>query len=187
MSLAEPVTRRFTRDEYYVMVDAGLFDGQRVELIEGEIVAMAPQRDQHAAAVRLTEHALRAVFTHGFTVQTQLPLDLGSSQPEPDVAVLRGTPRQIETHPTTALLIVEISDTTLRQDRLRKAPLYAAANVTDYWILNLVDRRLEVLRTPQRNPDGTWSYAETQAFPDTESVSPLAMPGVRVNVSDLLP
>jgi Uma2 family endonuclease len=101
--------RLWTRNEYYKIAAAGLFDlSERVELIAGEIITMAPQDSQNATAVRLAENALRLAFDRGYDVRSQLPLDLSlHSQPEPDIAVVAGTPRDYrDAHPTTALLVV---------------------------------------------------------------------------------
>src|SRR3954468_9558284 len=135
MSLAEPTTRKWNRDEYYQMADLGLFQDQRVELIEGEIVEMAPQKDNHAGSVSLVHRALSHAFGDGFWVRMQMPLTLNDqSEPEPDVSVVPGGERDYMRgagHPRGALLVVEVSDTTLSYDRERKASLYAAAGIED--------------------------------------------------------
>src|SRR4051794_16586397 len=108
MLLAEPKIRRWTRSEYYEAADLGWFDGQRVELIAGEVVEMPPQKDMHAMSVRLVEEALRSAFGSGFTFCVQMPMDFGElSQPEPDVAVVRGAPKSVTAHPKSAVLVVE--------------------------------------------------------------------------------
>jgi Uma2 family endonuclease len=186
----QPPTRRFTREEYHQMADMGFFQGQRVELIGGEIVEMAAQKDQHAFSVRLTAHALRPIFEPANTVMQQAPLRLpDSSEPEPDVAVAPGNVRQVSTHPVTALLIVEVADTTLAFDRGNKASLYARAGIADYWIVNLVDRRVEILRNPAPDPAAKfgWSYAAPTTHPPGESITPLAAPAASIPVADLLP
>ena len=110
------------------------------------------------------------------------------SDPEPDLAVLRGSPRDpADGHPTSATLIVEVSDTTLRHDR-RKAKLYAASGVQDYWIVNLVDGTLEVHRDPvQSISDSMPPYANVRVLNRTDTISPLGAPGANVVISDLLP
>src|SRR5262249_12951605 len=90
-------------------------------------------------------------------------------------------------HPITALLIIEVSNSSLYYDRNRKAALYAAAGIEDYWIVNLPDRRVDVLRKPCREFDGTFQYSSIQAFHIGETVSPLCKPDVSIAVSDLLP
>lgn len=188
--LVQPRTRRFTREEYHQMADLGFFQGQRVELIGGEIVEMAAQKDQHAFAVRLAAHALRPIFEPANTVMQQAPLRLPEdSEPEPDVAVAAGGVRQISSHPTTALLIVEIADTTLAYDRGNKAGLYARAGVAAYWIVNLVDRQVEVLRNQSPDPASKfgWRYITNTTHRSGESLTPLAAPTASIPVAELLP
>src|SRR5947208_15853969 len=99
----KPRQKRWTRAEYYRMADAGLFREQRVELIEGEIFQMPPMKTPHAAALELGERELEAVFGAGYWVRNQLPLHFGPrSEPEPDLAVVPGGPRDFTDHPTTA-------------------------------------------------------------------------------------
>jgi len=141
-------------------------------------------------AVLLVWHILEAAFGRGHVVRTQVPLDLGpSSEPEPDVAAVPGKVRDYPEHPKTALLIVEVSDTTLWLDRNRKGPLYACAGLADYWIVNLVDRQVEVHRNPVADsaaPLG-FRYADVTIYGPADFVSPLAAPSARLAVADVLP
>jgi len=192
MSLTETRTRRFTVDEYYRMADMGLFNGQRVELIDGEIIEMAPQRDVHFATLNLLGEALRRAFGPEYGVRLQGPMRLGrDSEPEPDVSVVRGSSRDyIGTgRPTTALLIVEVADTTLRYDRTDKASLHASQGIAECWIINLEDSRLEVYREPIADSAARFAMRcnSTAVFGKGDSVSPLSMPGSRIPVSDMLP
>src|SRR5947208_12147300 len=110
---AEPQPLLWTREEYYQMSDMGLFLERRVQLIEGEIVEMPAQKNFHAVSIALTDDVLRAAFGTGYWVRVQMSLDLSPlSVPDPDVAVVAGTPRTLATvnNPTTALLIVEVSE-----------------------------------------------------------------------------
>jgi Uma2 family endonuclease len=178
--------KRWTREEYDHLIAAGILSPEEhVELLEGDIVRMGPQGPAHALAVRNTEEALRLIFRSGFDVRPQLPFaEDDASEPEPDVAVVRGHRRDYRwAHPTSAVLIVEISDSTLDYDRRRKGPAYARANVPEYWILNLIDRRLEVYRDPTVDR----GYQTTLTFGPGEMVSPLAAPNADVAVDDLLP
>jgi Uma2 family endonuclease len=188
----EPKNRRWTYDEYYQMADMGFFRGQRVELIDGEIVEMAPQGNFHSVAVGLCEECLRGVFIANFWVRAQLPMRFSErySEPEPDISVVVGKPRDyLSGHPESALLIVEISETTLAYDRGRKASLYAASGIEDYWIVNLKQRQLEVRRKPVLDPSQPfgWHYGPEMVLRADESVSPLALPAVVIRVGDLLP
>jgi Uma2 family endonuclease len=188
MSIAEPKPLRWTRDEYYRLAETGVLRDRRVQLIEGEIIEMAPQRNEHAVAIELSHDALRTAFPTGYRIRIQSPLALSAtSEPEPDLAVVQGQPRQSTGHPQTAVLVLEVADTTLRLDRIRKAPLYAEAGVMDYWILNLVDRCLEVRRKPTRDATGAWSYADANIIAAHGSVSPLAAGHIAIAVADLLP
>jgi len=165
------------------MLEVGLLDNQRVELIEGEVLTMNALGPAHVAAVILVSDILRATFGDGFCIRSQSPLHLGNdSEPEPDVAVVTGAPRDFTEHPIGALLVVEVSDTTLAFDRSRKANLYALSGIDDFWIVNLNDRVLEVRRKPSKG-----GYAEAQVITPSETISPLAMPQVEIAVADMLP
>ncbi len=182
--------RRWTRQEYHQLAESGVLrPDERVELIEGEIVEMPPQLSPHATGVCLAEDALRAAFGPGFVVRAQLPLALGEySEPEPDVAVVVGGPRDYaKAHPTTAVLVVEVSDATLAFDRNVKASLYAAAGIPEYWIVNLVHRQLEVHCDPGALPEARYGFGyrvRTIARPGEVVAAPS---GGRVAVDDLLP
>ncbi|MGI8495735.1 MAG: Uma2 family endonuclease [Pyrinomonadaceae bacterium] len=185
----DPKLRRWTRDEYYKMAELGFFHGKRVELIEGEIVEMSPMKTAHATAVRLVMETLREIFNKGFVIDSQLPMSFGKSdEPEPDVAVVAGSVRDYsQSHPKSAALIVEISDTTLNFDRTQKAVLYARNNIPDYWILNLKDRCLEVYRLPVKDKKLGYIYTEIRVVTENDSISPLAKPESQVKVANLLP
>jgi Uma2 family endonuclease len=141
--------------------------------------------------VRLAEDALRLVFPQGFDVRTQLPLALGEySEPEPDVAVVVGSARDYaNAHPTTAVLVVEIADSTLALDRHTKASLYAAAGVPEYWIVNLVERQIEIYREPtpmDGTPFGYGYRTRVMALPGEEIAVPIAS-AARLRVDGFLP
>jgi Uma2 family endonuclease len=184
--------RRWTREEYHRLAELGILGPEeRVELIDGEIVVVPPQGSPHYTAIRATEEALRAAFGPGYDVRVQGPLALEErSEPEPDVAVVRGTFRDYEReHPASAVLVVEVADTTARYDRERKGRLYARAGIPEYWLLNLPRRRLEVYREPVPAgdlPRGA-RYATRQVLAEHEVVTPLAAPQARIAVADLLP
>jgi Uma2 family endonuclease len=177
--------RRWTREEYEKIVEAGIFaPGTRAELIDGEIISKAPQKSRHAAAIRASEEALRRAFPTGFDVQTQLPLALDpSSEPEPDLSVVLGSWRDYrETHPSSAVLMVEVVDTSLEYDRDRKGNLYARAGIPEYWIINLPERCVEVYRQPEQG-----IYRTSRRFLPGETISPLAAPDATIPVESLIP
>jgi Uma2 family endonuclease len=126
-----------------------LGESDRVELLEGVLVAMAPQNPPHAAGVARVGGAIRRLIGDEAHVRPQLSLVLARSVPGPDPAVVPGAADACQTsHPSTVLLVIEIADSSLAQDRLGKARIYAAAGIHEYWIVNLVDEVVEVMRDP---------------------------------------
>lgn len=179
----------WTSDEYYRAAELGFFNGRRVELIEGEIIEMAPMGSLHATGITLLAELLRGVFESGHFVRTQGPLDVDeNSQPEPDIAVVQGSPRDYSSgHPKTLLLAAEVSVSSLTLDRGVKARLYAKAGVQEYWIVNLRDRCVEVYRNPIEDPNLGFVYAERNIAGEDQFVSPLAKPKAKIKVADILP
>lgn len=172
------------------MADAGLLrPEERLVLLEGEIITMTPQKSPHAAAIGKTERALERLFGPGCWARVQMPLVFDpDSEPEPDLAVVAGDPADyVEQHPRTAWLVVEVADTTLLLDRERKLRVYAGAGIPEYWIVNLVDRSLEVYRDPISLGDRPPHYQTRNTFSPSESVSPLTRPAASALVSELLP
>jgi len=166
------------------MAAIGLFDGRRVELVEGQVIEMPPMSSPRITSVTLVATALQAVAPEGFFIGVQGPLSLGGrSDPEPDVAVIAGEVRQYAAaHPRSAALVVEVADTSLRYDRTEKADLYAQHGVPEYWIVNLADRQVEVHRDP--TPAG---YRSREVVSSSANISARFVPGVSIRVADLLP
>ena len=188
----ETRTRRFTRAEYERLIDLGVFQpGEDIELIGGELMVAEPQGAPHYTAIRKTAKALEAAFGPGWEVRTEGPIGLDDeSEPEPDVAVVPGAPDDYaRAHPSRPALTVEVAESSLALDRQRKGSLYARAGLPDYWVLNLVDRVLEVYREPA--PDSAapfgWRYGRSEVFEASARVTPLAAPGSSILVSQLLP
>jgi len=175
----------WSRAEYEHIVEVGGFHpAARLELLDGEIIDMSPQKSTRASACDLVEAALRACVFDDAYVRTQKPLAIDEvSEPEPDVAVVPGNARDyVEHHPTTALLIVEVADSSLDYDRHRKSRVYARNAIPEYWIVNLRDRVLEVHREPVAG-----AFQRIDALGSGQELSPLAAPDCIVAVADLLP
>jgi Uma2 family endonuclease len=192
MAISPTRTRRWTRREYERLIDAGVFrPGERLELLAGHLVVSEPQGSLHATAIGLVEDALRGCFGCGWHVRVQMPIALDDeSEPEPDVAVVPGGRRDYElAHPERPALLVEVSESSLVDDRGAKAALYARAGVAEYWIVNLVGRSLEVRREPLETANAPlgWSYKVVIVLEPSASISPLACPAVRIQIADLLP
>jgi len=178
---------RMTVERYFGLVEAGVLShDDRVELLEGVIVAMTPSNPPHAAAVCLAAEALRDALGGRAAVRTQCTLVLAPwSAPEPDVAVVAGSHHDYATaHPRTALLVVEVADSSLLQDRLTKAPLYAAAGIPEYWIVNLRAGVVEVMRDPDRERA---RYRDVRTCAAGERIPLVAIPEAGVPVAHLLP
>ena len=192
MAAHEVRTRRFTRLEYERLIHLGIFRaGEPIELLAGELIVAEPQGAAHYTAISKTARALGAVFGAGWVVRTQGPIGLDDdSEPEPDVAVVPGDLDDYRSaHPSAAALTVEVSETSLDIDRVRKGSLYARATLADYWIVNLVDRVLEVYRVPTSDASAPfgWRYSRREVLGPAALVFPLAMPSASIRVEDLLP
>jgi Uma2 family endonuclease len=187
-----PLTlRRWQRLEYDRLVGLGVFRGEPIELIGGQLVVAEPQGAYHAAAINQVEYALRAVLPPGWIVRVQAPVSLDDeSEPEPDLVVVQGRPRDYRhAHPTQPALAVEVAESSLEFDREHKGSLYARAAIQDYWIVNLVDRVLEVYRDPGPAPSAAygWRYRSTARLAPSAVVAPLAFTSIQIAVADLLP
>src|SRR5262249_3513893 len=137
------------RVEYDRLVAAGAFEGERLELLRGRLVLMSPQYGPHASTVSRFQDLLVPRLLGRAQVRTQLPLSLSDdSEPEPDVAVVLLGDYDNE-HPQTALLVIEVADSSLKKDRELKPGIYAEAGIADYWVVNLVERTIEVHREPK--------------------------------------
>jgi Uma2 family endonuclease len=190
MAIHERKTRRWTRVEYDRLIDLGVFQpGDPIELIGGELLVAEPQGAPHYTAIRKTARALERAFGPSWEVRTQGPMGLDDdSEPEPDVAVVPGRPEDYgSAHPSRADLVVEVSESSLAFDRGHKGSVYARAGILDYWIVNLVDRVLEVYRDPVLDAGAPFGarYARREILDASQQVSPLAAPHASIHVRDL--
>jgi Uma2 family endonuclease len=191
MEQAPLTLRRWTRAEYERLVDLGVLQGEPVELIGGHVVVAEPQGSYHASRVGAAGDAVRAALPPGWLVRVQMPVALDDeSVPEPDLAMVPGSWADYEAaHPGQPALVVEVAESSLAFDREDKGSLYARGAVRDYWIINLVDRVLEVYRDPGPDPTARhgWRYRAVERLGPAAAVSPVALPAVRLAVRDLLP
>ncbi|AIE83881.1 Uma2 family endonuclease [Fimbriimonas ginsengisoli] len=165
-------------------INAGVVDkSSRYEILDGELYEKIGQNWPHAFAVDALLMAFRSLDPERFHTSIQNPLIIGQDSPEPDLKVLKGSLRMRRGHPTAdqALLIVEVSDSTLAMDRKIKGPIYAAAAVPVYWIVDLSRSRVEVFSRPESG-----AYAETRIFEAGEEIPPAFEGAPSVPVSDLL-
>ncbi len=182
------------------MIEVGVFrPGERLELIDGEIIKEPPQGSRHATAVSLIQSLIQehvGEVSHidsrrAFHMRTQMPLALGSeSEPEPDIAVVRGVPRDYrDFHPTSAVWIIEVADTTLTFDRGNKASLYARARIDDFWSVGLSDNDVQVFRQPATHAESLhgWRFRSVQTYSGDQQLTPLVFPQLSIRVRDMLP
>ena len=185
-------TRRFTRVEYERLIEMAIFQpDERLELIDGLLVLREPQNSPHVVGTQLAQRVLDRAFGAGWHVRAQFPLALDDmSEPEPDAAVVPGDPRDyLGGRPARPVLIVEVAESRLAFDRQHKASLYARAGIADYWVVNLVDRVLEVHREPVADATAPYGfhYGSITRLTPPMTVTPLAAPSAVIPVADLLP
>ncbi len=186
-----PTPLRWTCDAFHDLCSTGVFSGRRAMLIDGVIITMALPNPPHNTSLGLTHDLLRAIFTTGYHVRSQVAFDVDTNNdPGPDLAVVPGTIRDYSTRQaTSAVLIVEVSDTTLFMDTTTKAELYATAGVEDYCVIDVENRVLLVFRDPVPLPAGLGATAYRTHFTlgPTDRISPLAASGSSITVADMLP
>ncbi|MFN2377935.1 MAG: Uma2 family endonuclease [Candidatus Binatia bacterium] len=187
MNQAAPEDGRYSVERYFEMAECGILaPDDRVELLEGLIVAMAPQSPSHVSAVHQVQHLLESRLPRGVVVRCQASFLAGaSSVPEPDIAVVPGRAEDYwQRHPSEAHLIVEVALSSLIQDRLTKSAIYAAAGIPCYWIVNLRDNCIEVFGGPIPE-QGRYGSAVRATGSDVLVID--AFPSVRFEGRELLP
>ena len=181
-----PHVKKWTKEEYFDLVERGVFRGQRVYLFRGDIIEMAPQGHPHAyALMRLFWYLAKSLSEDQHEVRMQSPfVTPGKSVPEPDVAVCTRADAARKPHPDHAELIIEIAYSSLREDR-ELADEYAAARVPEYWLLDVDRRQIEVFRTPVADASRASGhrYAESRVMKVGEGIAPLVAPQAEIPVA----
>lgn len=175
-------SRPLRRAEYDKLVELGVFEGERIELLDGRLVRMSPIGPPHSSTIdRLTLFCVMRLSGRAL-VRVQNPFAaLDVSEPEPDLAIV--PPGNYETeHPERADLIIEVAESSLDYDRGPKLRVYAECGVPEYWIVNLVERCIEVYRKP-----GSGRYWYVQRLDETATVSAERHPVLELRVADVLP
>jgi Uma2 family endonuclease len=180
---------RFTVEQYHEMIRAGfLTEDDPVELLEGWLVTKMPKTTRHTYSTQQTRDVLAEIVPSGWHVTDQEPITMADSEPEPDVLVVRGSLRDYPEHhpsPSDIALVVEVADATLQRDRTLKLRVYASAGIVVYWILNLVERQLEVYSDPSEQGE----YRQRVIYRESDAV-PVVIGGQevgRIAVRDVLP
>ncbi len=174
---------KWTIDEYHQLVEIGLLDDRRVELLEGIIIEMPPEGMPHAVYCSESVEYLRILLGDRATVREGHPVTLpNDSEPEPDIAIVRTPNRQYLTHypyPVDIFWSIEYAHSTLRKDINEKKRVYAAAGIQEYWVVNLQAPELIIFRDLE---SGTYK-SETKLA--TGNISPLSFPDLQIDVSKL--
>ncbi len=183
--MATPIPhRKFTVEQYYQMAETGILaPDERVELLEGEIIEMAPIGPRHLICVNKLTRYLNSQLDESIMVNTQNPIRLTNfSEPEPDVSLIKDAAQLTEVPTSEAtLLAIEVSDSTLDRDRSIKQRIYANAKIPEYWIINLPEDVVEVYRTPMGDV-----YQDVTVVARDESISPLLLPNLVLSADKIL-
>jgi Uma2 family endonuclease len=183
---------RLSVEKYHEMIRQGILtENDRLELLDGILVRKMTINPPHRLVTQLLDEVLRRVLPEGWHVQTQSPVTLATSEPEPDGMVVRGGLRDYRDRhplPSEVALVIEVADATLATDRTFKMALYAQAGIAVYWVVNLIDRQIEVYTEPTGAVERP-TYAVPRAFGPLDEV-PVVIAGHdsgRIPVADLLP
>lgn len=176
-----PRIRPLFRDEYEKLAALGAFEDERIELLEGALVEMGPPGPPHSSSVDKLTMLLAPAVVGRAIVRVQGPFAAENiSEPQPDL-MLMALGDYTSAHPEQALLVIEVSESSLKKDRGIKQRIYARNGTQDYWIVNLVEHVIEVYREPQGE-----RYTLVQRFAPGDSITPLAFPELLIPVNGVL-
>jgi Uma2 family endonuclease len=181
----QPMRLRFSVDEYYKMIDLGLIkDSEKAEIIDGELIRKMTIGEKHASAVNFLNRFLVRRLDDSILVSVQNPLRLSDfDEPEPDIVLADLTKYDGKRHPRAneTILVVEVSDTTLKYDRDTKLPLYAQAEIQEVWIVNLIANIIEVHQNPSNG-----LYQLTKIYSPGETLRSVVLPDLELSVDQIL-
>lgn len=185
-----PGPHRWTVDEFQRVRESGAWEGRKIILIDGELVEMAAPKPPHDMSLTLAYYLFARLFGNGHVVRIQMGMEFGiNTDPLPDLAIVPGDPRTMVATPDTAELVLEVSDSSLDYDTGVKASLYAAAGIADYWVIDVVGRRVLVHRIPAADTTKKYGhgYSSITVLVPGQSIAPLALPQSLVDAAELLP
>lgn len=186
MNVVLPARKLFSVREYEELIATGFFTGKkRVELIEGELIEKMTQGDPHIGCINRLNRIFMRNLSDDFIVSVQNAIVVNPySAPEPDVAILRFREdfyASGKAKPEDVLLVIEVSDSTVRYDRQTKMPLYARAGIEEAWLVNLPRKVLEIHRSPVNG-----KYEVAQKLGKNESIAPLSLPELQLKVAEII-
>ena len=187
LTVEPTAVKHWTVSDYHRMSEMGILPpNERTELINGQIVLMVAKGTPHVTSLHLLANVLRDRLGNAALVRTQDPIQLDDwSEPEPDIVIARGTVLDYADHhprPEEIKLVVEVADSTLKQDCEIKDKLYAQAGIADYWVLDLKNRQLHVFRNP--TPTG---YTSHLILAEPNEIAPLSFPFLTLSLTAILP
>ena len=166
---------RYTKEQYLQIRDSGILgdENENLEFVEGLLLPKMSRKPPHDSTLDLLEDLIRQILPTGWRIRSQKAIDLDRGQPEPDIAVVLGPASRYATHhptPSEIAFVIEITDTTLTRDRRLKLPGYARNGIAEYWIVNLVDRVVEVYTSPTTSPSGEPIYASKKEYRNGQTI-----------------
>jgi Uma2 family endonuclease len=177
-------TAKLTIDEYHRMIEAGILENRRVELLKGEIVEISPEREPHAYFSSEAGEYLIKLIGERAMIRLDKPITLpNNSEPEPDIAIVQRLGREYLSHhpyPKNIFWLIEYANSSLEKDLEIKSKIYAEVNIPEYWVVDLKKRQLVVFREPQ---DG--EYAAKSTFIEG-TIYPIAFPDIEISVSAII-
>jgi Uma2 family endonuclease len=180
--LAPEGIRKLSRREYERLVDLGMFEDERVELLRGMVVTMSPQGGPHATIASWFAHRLGRLLDESYDIRGHCPYAATEdSEPEPDISVSRRVAGRLD-HPDSALLLIEVSDSSINKDRKIKAPIYGESRVPEYWIVDISGDGIVIHVHTQPTVDG---YRHVELFRAGDVLRPSMLPGVVIPISDI--
>lgn len=184
-------TKLFSIDEYHRLIDLGVFRQlDRIELIKGQLVEMSPKGTAHSVSCSVLYRELSPLLSGVAALRCQDPITLIDSEPEPDIIIARGREADYFNHhpyPADIIVVIEVSDSTLGYDRTTKLSLYAENNISNYWIVNLVDRQLESYSQPYQKPNGEYAYLSQQIHLADRSIQLPGFEGILLELERIFP
>ncbi len=182
-----PLTRPLRRSDYHALVEAGVFEGERVELLFGGLSPRTSQSRPHNKTATAFQYALHDLLKGRASVQCQMAIVAANeSEPEPDVSVYDPADDDSDDHPTHVWLVIEVSESSRLKDKGPKAELYALSGIPEYWMLDLQKREVRVMRDPAPE-DREYRSVETLKFGEGHRLSPRRFPDVALDLDALVP
>ena len=174
---------KWTVEDYHQIIASGVLEGKSVELLQGEIVTMSPEKPIHSSRIDTVADYLRNLLQGIAKVREAHPVTLDNSEPEPDIAIVRLQADNYASrhpYPQDIYLSIEVSNNSLSKDLEEKSVIYAQNGIPEYWVIDLRHNTLWLFRQPEQN-----GYADKQELVST--INPVAFPNTTIEVSKLLP